>query len=149
MRALFSTVFALVLALTAFATTVAAGEPAPPPYRVVVHPSNPLSSADRQFLSDAFLKKIKRWPSGAAIRPVDLPLRDGTRRQFSKGVLDRSVDAVRAYWQQQIFSGRDVPPPGLEDEAKVVAYVLQHEGAVGYVSATANTSGSKVLRVAR
>lgn len=149
MRAVLFTVFALVLALTAVATTVAAGEPAPPPYRVIVHPNNPISSVDRQFLADAFLKKVKRWPNREVIRPADLFLRDGTRKEFTKGVLGRSVDAVKAYWQQQIFSGRDIPPPAFEDGEKVVAFVLKHEGAVGYVSGTVSLGGAKVVRVSK
>jgi ABC-type phosphate transport system substrate-binding protein len=149
MRPLLFAVLALVLTLTAVATRVAADEPSVPSYRVIVHPSNPLPSVGRQFLADVFLKKVKRWPDGDVIRPADLPLRNGTRKEFTGGVLGRSVDAVKAYWQQQIFSGRDVPPPELEDESKVVAFVLKHPSAVGYVSGTANLGGSKVVRVGR
>jgi ABC-type phosphate transport system substrate-binding protein len=149
MRAFVLFVLALLLALTAVAPTLAADEPPAPPYRVIVHPTNPVSSVDRQFLADAFLKKVKRWPGDEVIRPADLLLRDATRKEFTKRVLSRSIDAVKAYWQQQIFSGRDVPPPEFEDQAKVIAYVLKHPGAVGYISGTGSLAGAKVVRVGR
>jgi len=62
-------------------------------------------------------------------------------------VLKRSVEAVKGYWQQRIFSGHDVPPPEFDSDDDVVKYVLKHEGAVGYVSGNANLNGSKVLTV--
>jgi hypothetical protein len=46
------------------------------------------------------------------------------------------VGAVRAFWQQQIFSGRDVPPPELASDKEVMEFVKQHAGAVGYMSPT-------------
>jgi hypothetical protein len=61
--------------------------------------------------------------------------------------LNRSVTAVRSYWQQVIFAGRDVPPPELPGDARVLEYVRQHSGGVGYVSVTADTAGAKVLAV--
>lgn len=62
-------------------------------------------------------------------------------------MIKRSVEAVRSYWQQRIFSGRDVPPPELDTDEEVVRYVLKHDGAVGYVSAGADIDGLKVISV--
>ena len=49
-------------------------------------------------------------------------------------MLKRSVAAVRSYWQQRIFSGRDVPPPEVDTENQVIKYVAGDPGALGYVS---------------
>jgi hypothetical protein len=75
------------------------------------------------------------------MRAVDLRPGDPARRNFSEIVLKRSVGAVRSYWQQRIFSGRDVPPPELDSETSVVAYVAKFPGAIGYVSGGAKLSG--------
>ena len=150
MRSLPATVLGLLLALLALAATVSAQETATPAaYRVIVHPANRMSVLDRKFLEDAFLKKTSRWPHQAVIRPVDLAARLPARRRFSREVLDRSVAAVKAYWQQRIFSGRDVPPPEFDSDDKVIEYVLRHEGAVGYVSGSANLRGARVVTVSR
>lgn len=118
-----------------------------PAFRVIVHPSNPRSSVPREFLVELFLKKITRWGDDEAVRPVDQRTDSAVRRAFSDSVLKRSVQAVKIYWQQRIFSGRGVPPPELDSDALVVEYVLKHRGAVGYVSGTCELGSAKVLAV--
>jgi hypothetical protein len=115
--------------------------------RIVVHPSNAARSAAPSFLADAFLKKVTRWPSGETIRPLDQVPSNPVRRLFSRSILKRTVTAVRSYWQQRIFSGRDVPPPELDSDAAVIAYVERNPGAVGYVSSGAKLGGARELQV--
>jgi ABC-type phosphate transport system substrate-binding protein len=136
----------LVLVLPCAAVLAQANAPPPVAYRVIVHPRNPVHAVDRSLLADAFLKKVTRWRHGEAIRPVDLA-ESAPRRKFSEDVLGRSVAAVRSYWQQQIFSGRGIPPPELDGDQAVVKFVLQNEGAVGYVSGHAEVGTAKVLAV--
>ena len=143
MRFLFKIAAALVL--LGFSGTVS-GEPRAD-YRVIVNPTNELATVDRQFLADAFLKKTTTWPHGEVIHPVDLPADSPVRRQFSDEVLHRSVSEVKGYWQQRIFSGRDVPPPELDNDEAVVAYVTKYSGAVGYVSAGASLGTTKTVVV--
>jgi ABC-type phosphate transport system substrate-binding protein len=114
-------------------------------YRVIVHPNNPITTVNRKFIEDAFLKKATRWSHDEVIRPVDLNSDSVVRQQFSKEVLQRSVPAVKSYWQQLIFSGRDVPPPELDAEEDVVKYVLKHPGGIGYVSSSTNIGGAKAV----
>jgi ABC-type phosphate transport system substrate-binding protein len=116
-----------------------------PVFLVIVNVDNPTVSVGRKFLTDAFLKKTTRWPHGELIRPVDQAPDSEVRRRFSDDVLKRSVSAVRSYWQQLIFAGRDVPPPEVGGDEQVVDYVRKHSGAVGYVSAASKPSGVKVV----
>ena len=120
---------------------------APPPYVIVVHPSNPATSLPRKFLAEAFLKKTTRWDHGEVIRPADQVADSPVRRKFSEEVIKRSVAAVRSYWQQLIFAGRDVPPPELPSDEDVIKFVLKYPGAVGYVSGTADVAGAKIVGV--
>jgi hypothetical protein len=145
---------ALAVALLALVANVAAKappvQPSPPAaYRIIVHPNNPVTSVSQGFLQDAFLKKRTRWAGNVVIQPVDLKPASPVRIKFSQEVLGRPVAAVRSYWQQRIFSGRDVPPPELEGDEAVVSHVLKHEGAVGYVSGTADLAGAKPIVVGK
>jgi hypothetical protein len=117
------------------------------PFMVIVHPSNPNHAVDRNFVGEAFLKKTTRWPNGEVIRPVDLSPDSPVRERFSQDLLKRSVAAVKSYWQQMIFSGRDVPPPELANEDDVVRYVQKHTGAIGYVSGNARLGDTRVVTV--
>ena len=118
-----------------------------PGFQMIVHPSNPATVLDRRFVVDAFLKKVTRWPHDEVIRPADLESDSPVRRHFSEQVLKRSVAAVKTYWQQLVFAGRNVPPPELDGDWQVVRFVLKHPGAIGYVSAGASLEGTKVVMV--
>lgn len=126
----------------------AAGQQAPE-FRVVVHQDHRGDSISLDALEEIFLKRTTRWEDGDHILPVDQPVDSPVREAFSNAVLDRSSRAVAAYWQQQIFSGRGVPPTELADEAAVLRYVSRRPGAIAYVSATARLRGVKVLEVRR
>lgn len=138
----------VVFAIAAFSAMVALQTArSTPAYRVIVHPQNGAASLDRGFVADAFLKKTTRWPDGQVIRPVDLVAQSAVRSSFTHDVLRRSIAAVKSYWQQQIFSGRDVPPPELESSTAVRDYVLKHRGAVGYVAADVDVGAAKIVTV--
>jgi len=116
-------------------------------FKVIAHSTNPESSMSRQDLSRIFLKKTTKWPDGRKATPVDLPAGSATRASFSKAVHKKSVDAIKAYWKQMLFSGREVPPSERASVQDVVDYVQSTPGAVGYVSSTAAVDKCKVLAV--
>lgn len=120
---------------------------APVAYRVIVNPANPTTAVERRFLAEAFLKKTTRWPDGSLIRPVDQGGDAPSRQRFSEDILGRSIAAVRSYWQQMVFAGRNLPPPELDSDDEVVRYVLKYGGAVGYVSGAANVERVKTMVV--
>jgi ABC-type phosphate transport system substrate-binding protein len=134
----------LALAQVPAPRSVAADTPA---VIVIVHPDNPVTRLDKKFITNAFLKKRSRWGDDTAIKPVDLEPGSSVRKKFSKDVLGRSVSAVRRYWNQQVFSGRGVPPPELDSEEDVVRYVRKNRGAIGYVSEGVDLEGVKIVQV--
>lgn len=106
-----------------------------------------MTEIGRSFLADVYLKRMTRWDDGEPARPVDQRPDSAARRAFSESVLRRSVEAVKRYWQQRIFSGRDLPPPELDGDAAVVSYVANHRGAIGYISASARPDKTKLVPV--
>ena len=100
-------------------------------YVVVVNAASAVSSLPKSELSNVFLKKSTK------LAPVDQSKGAAVRDAFSKAVLGRPASAVATYWQQQIFAGKDVPPPEKGDDAAVLAYVKSTPNGVGYVSAGA------------
>ena len=115
---------------------------------VVVNDQNTAEAVPRTVVSRFFLKKVARWENGATVLPVDLPANSPIRDAFSREVLSKSVSSIKAYWQQQIFSGRDVPPPEKGDDAAVLEFVQSNANAIAYVSAgTMLPRGVKELTV--
>jgi ABC-type phosphate transport system substrate-binding protein len=141
-RLLVPAALAGALAAAAAAARSGAAQPLPPrhgagsEFAVVVHASNPATTMPREQLARLFLRKMKRWPTGAPAEPVDLAPGAPTRAAFTEHVLGKSVGTVRAYWQQRIFSGSEVPPPEKAAESEVLEFVRTHPAAVAYVSAS-------------
>lgn len=143
-RALLLLVPGVIATLSVAPAPVVAAEPGLR-FRLVMHPDAALPALDRQLVADIFLKKTTRWPDGSPIAAVDLRFENPVRREFSERVLRRSVSAVRSYWQQRIFTGRDVPPPELDSDEAVIRYVQSRRGAIGYVSDKAETGAVRVV----
>ena len=147
----------LLLAVTTAAagprtSTAQAPAPAAPAatqgFVVIVNSANPVQALTRDQLSKLFLKKTARWQTGREVLPVDLAGRTEARMAFSEFVHRKSVLSINSYWQQQIYSGRDVPPPAMRSERDVVEFVRNSPDAVGYVSSRAELGRSiKVLTV--
>jgi len=116
-------------------------------YKVIVNANNPVTEVDRDFLRDAFLKKAEEWGHGETIRPVDLASRFPSRERFGREVLRKTPSQLKSYWNQQIFSGKGVPPPEADSVAAVVAFVVANPGAVGYVPMDTAVDGAKVVRI--
>lgn len=135
----------ILLALVMFgATSSTAAEVG---FKVIVHPDNPVTQLDRKFVRDAYLKKAVDWNHGATIRPIDLANPGNVRERFIHEVLNKSPTQLRNYWNQQIFSGKGVPPPQAKSPENVVAFVTANPGAIGFIPASASVGNAKVVTV--
>lgn len=117
-----------------------------PQFMVIVHPDNPSDGVSRDFLRDAYLKKATTW-HGETIRPIDLSSKFPEREHFIRQVIRKTPAQLRSYWNQQVFSGKGVPPPEAASVADVVAYVVANPGAVGYIPVDADPGRAKVIRI--
>ena len=116
-------------------------------FKIIVNNDNPVSQLTKDNVSKLLLKKTTKWDDGQKVEPVDLKADSNVRMSLSKTVHGKSVSAVKAYWQKKIFSGKGIPPAEKKNDADVIAYVKTKPGAIGYVSANANTSGVKVIKI--
>lgn len=116
-------------------------------YKVIVNPSAPTTSIKRKELSKLFLKKVKKWDDGQPVLPVDGKPSVDARSDFSEHVHNRPTSAIEAYWQQQIFSGRGLPPPQMSSDQEIVAFVQATPGAIGYVSSSSAIGDCKLVTV--
>lgn len=114
------------------------------PFKVIVRVDCSATVLSRMELSHVFLKLKTSWPSGEAVHPVE-PAEGSEREQFARLVHEKSLKAIRVYWLQQIFSGRNVPPLERRSDAEIVEYVRNTPGAIGYVSTSALVPGVRVI----
>lgn len=135
-------ILTIVILLVALITEVNAQS-----FQVIVNEANATESISKQDLSDIFLKKKSKWDDGVAISPVDLNTRSTTRVAFSIEVHEKSIGAIRSYWQQAAFSGDGSAPLERQSDADVISFVQSNPGAVGYISDATEASGVKVLMI--
>lgn len=139
--------FIFFFAVTTLLLAAQSGSTAQQDYRIIVHPDHKIDSVSKGKVSQLLLKKVSRWDDGTPVEPVDLESKSPVREVVSRDVHGRSVSSIKSYWQRQIFSGREVPPPELADEKQVIDFVSRTPGSIGYVSASANLSNVKELAV--
>ena len=114
-------------------------------FKVVVNPGLAVESMTADEASKIFLKQAPKFGNGTAAAPVDQ--KGPARAAFSKAVHGKAVNANDTYWQQQIFAGKEVPPPSKANDDEVIAFVKSNPGGIGYVSAGASTAGVKVVAI--
>jgi hypothetical protein len=114
-------------------------------FKVIVNNGVGVSSLSKKAASDLFMKKTLKWQNGASVVPVDQVAE--VREDFSKSIHGKSAAAVKSYWNQLVFSGRDVPPIEKTSDAEVIEFVRSTRGAIGYVSSTAAPDGVRVIEI--
>jgi ABC-type phosphate transport system substrate-binding protein len=124
----------LALAMPAWADGIA----------VIAHPSTK-ASINREDLMRLYMGKSKSLSDGSPV--MALYLKEGlpVRRAFDSQVLNRQPAQVKAYWAQQIFTGRGTPPPERVTETAMLESVATTPGTIGFISASAVTPSVKVL----
>ena len=113
-------------------------------YRVIANKDLSLTEMSKAELSRIFLKKLTRF-NGVNLEPADQDPGATVRETFSRDVHNRPVNAIKSYWQRQIFSGRGTPPPELSNDSAVVSHVNSTSGGIGYVSEGVNPGSSAVV----
>jgi ABC-type phosphate transport system substrate-binding protein len=116
-------------------------------FKVIVNAKNPVSRVSSDLLRKAFLKKETRWRGGEALRPIDLTTKFPARGSFTHVILKKTPIQLKRYWNQQVFSGKGVPPPETDSVAEAIAYVRTTPGAVAYVPVDVDARGVKVVEV--
>jgi ABC-type phosphate transport system substrate-binding protein len=115
---------------------------------VIVNDSNPVDELRAEQLSKIFMKRVVTWIGGNQIMPVDQLAESQVRRDFSESIHGKPPAPIVAYWQQQIFSGRSIPPPERRTDEEVIEYVQENQSAIGYVSSQVKlVTGIKVISV--
>ncbi|MCH4296683.1 phosphate ABC transporter substrate-binding protein [Shewanella sp. 3B26] len=110
---------------------------------VVVHPSNAISM-DNGDISRIYLGKLKTFPGGGPVVPLDLKEGSATRSAFVDKVLGKSESQLKAYWSKLVFSGQGQPPKTVED-AEMLSLVAANPNMIGFVDAANVNDSVKVI----
>jgi ABC-type phosphate transport system substrate-binding protein len=105
--------------------------------------ANEISKAD---LHEVFTGSATTLKDGSRVIPI--LMNEGTAsEEFLKAYIGKSDSAYRATWRSLVFSGQATMPKILEGDEAVVAFVLAHNGAIGYIDKGSAHAGVKVLTI--
>jgi ABC-type phosphate transport system substrate-binding protein len=116
------------------------------PFKIVVNPTNPISSLSRTALSDIFMRKVTEWQGGLSVMPVDQLETSALHAAFTEQVHGKTVLVVRKYWEKELASGTLMPPLH-KSEADTLTFVKVHAGAIGYVGRDVDVGKLKVITI--
>jgi ABC-type phosphate transport system substrate-binding protein len=116
-------------------------------YKIIINIANSTASLSKKDISALFLKKKTKWDSGTPVTPVDLGSNSKVRESFTQEIHEKSVGAIRSFWQQAAFAGIASAPPEKTTDQEVIDFVKKNPGAIGYVSAATQTNEVKILTV--
>jgi ABC-type phosphate transport system substrate-binding protein len=104
------------------------------------------SEISRDELNRIFLITKTSLPGADHVEPV-LETAGPVHRIFLKEYIGRTDAALMTYYRSLVFTGKASIPKAFNSDSELIEYVAKTKGAIGYVSASANTAGVKTLKV--
>ena len=132
-----------IIKLTAFALFVCTSQ-AQAAVAIIVNLSN-TEALDEDTIAKIFLGKMKTFPSGQGVIPINLTEGSATKIAFHENVLNRSESQTKAYWAQLMFSGKGTPPKEVASDAEVIELVAKNPSIIGYIDASSVNESVKVV----
>lgn len=111
---------------------------------IVVHPNAKIDALAENDVKRIFLGKMKNFPSGGNVTPVDQSEND-FRGAFYEKVIGKNAAQLKSYWSTLIFSGKGTPPKEIGDGAAVKSWIASNPDAIGYIEASQTDSSVKVV----
>ncbi|MDE2370863.1 MAG: hypothetical protein KGN16_17985 [Burkholderiales bacterium] len=101
-------------------------------YLVVSAESTQRTLTQKQAV-DLYMGRNRVYPDGETARVFDLQRSQADREAFYYALTGLSQAQVNSYWSRLQFSGRNLPPEQLADEAAMVAAVRGNPNAIGWL----------------
>lgn len=84
-------------------------------------------------VTDIFLGRYRKLPSGARAVPIDQPEGSSLKAEFYRQLVNKEPAQINAYWARLYFSGKTSPPAQASSAAEVISMVLDTPGAIAYI----------------
>ena len=115
---------------------------------VVTSASSPLSTLNKNQVSDVFHGKVVSLPDGSSSTLIDHPDSSPLREEFYLKVANKTAAQAKAHWAKLYFTGRAPLPHQGKDDAEVKKMIRATPGAIGYIQRSSLDPSVKVLFVA-
>jgi ABC-type phosphate transport system substrate-binding protein len=96
-------------------------------------------------LTDIFLGKANRFPSGAPAVPIDQPEGSSARNEFYARFAGKSAAQIKAFWSKIIFTGRGQPPKEVANSIEMKKRISENPSTIGYIEENMVDDSVKVV----
>ena len=135
-----------VLSILAIVCTCVASPSGIEEIKIVANPGIAVSEISHDDLNRIFLMTKTSLPGAGHVEPV-LETGGPVHKEFLKEYIGRTNAALMTYYRSLVFTGKASIPRTFSSETALIEYIAKTKGAIGYVSANANTAGVKTMRV--
>jgi len=112
---------------------------------VVVSSNSPVVELNKNQLADIFLGKVRRFPDGREVVPIDQEEGMAARDEFYAKFIGKSATQIKAHWSKIIFASRGRPPKAALSGDEVKNLLAENPNAIGYIERSEVDSRVKVL----
>jgi ABC-type phosphate transport system substrate-binding protein len=114
--------------------------------KIIANPNVGASEISRDELNRIFLMTKTSLQGTSHVEPV-LESAGAAHKTFLREYIGRTDVALMTYYRSLVFTGKASIPKAFSSDSGLIEYVAKTKGAIGYVSASANTTGVKTLKV--
>ena len=100
---------------------------------VVANPRSGIEQLTEDEVINIFLGRYRRLASGIAAEPVDIVDDSPLRVRFYRGLVNKSLPEINAYWARLVFSGKTRPPHMVPSVEAALQFVASQPGGVAYL----------------
>jgi ABC-type phosphate transport system substrate-binding protein len=111
---------------------------------IIIHPSN-VNTLNKSDVVRIFLGKLTSYPDGSDAIPVEQKGSSTMYTEFASNVLNKSTQQLKAYWAQQLFTGKGKPPKSVDNSADVLKLVSENPALIGYIESELTDDRVKVI----
>lgn len=111
---------------------------------VIGHPGGPDSISSNE-VRNLYLNRSQALPDGQRATPFELSEGNAARAEFHDKVTGRNDAQLKAFWSQQVFTGRGQPPEEAGGASAMKAQVSSTSGSIGYIDSADVDDSVKVI----
>ena len=112
---------------------------------VSVENKNSYTSIDKDLVERIFLSKVKNFPDGSVVKPLNLKQGHYLRDEFNAGFLSKTESQLSRYWSRLRFSGKAQLPQEANTVEEVKALVASNPSLIGYIDSMDVDDSLKVV----
>jgi hypothetical protein len=103
-------------------------------FYIVVQVGNPQPALTQKEAVDLFMGRSRAFANGEFAKMLDLPRDHPRRAAFYQALTGMNTAQVNSYWSRLMFSGQNLPPQALPDEAAVIDALKRNPNALGWLT---------------